>query len=403
MAKLGGSPTTADVEYTVSNYYFGFQVVQVFLVATLSGAASSAGAEIAKNPSKIFDLLSTSIPKSSNFYLSYIIVQGLGVVAGLLANVAGLVVTPLLARFLGSTPRKLFLRWNTLKQINYGTVFPIYTNLLIIAMVYSVVAPLVTLFSVVGLYFFYVAYRYNILFVYDTGPDTKGLLFPRALQQLFVGLYIGEVCLIGLVATAMGKQFKGAIGPLILLILLLIVTALYHVALNAAFAPLLKFLPKDLDAEERRASTLKESAVETPTADKGTTETQEDAPLPIVLAPKHPKPNMLTKFLKPHIYADYATMRRLMPHDMLQEQDLDDVLIKDAYLPPSVWAELPRLIIPRDPAGISGPEVLESGKVVPITDAGATLNEKNKIVLDEERMGELFFQEKSQRMRYEAA
>lgn len=396
----------------MSNYYFAFQVVQVFLVTTLSGSASSAGAQIAQDPSQVFNLLATSIPKSSNFYLSYIIVQGLGVVSGLLANIGGLIVTPLLARFLGSTPRKLFLRWNKLNQINYGTVFPIYTNLLVIAVVYSVVAPLVTLFSVFGLYLFYIAYRYNILFVYDTGPDTKGLLFPRALQQLFVGLYIGEVCLIGLVATAMGKQFKGAIGPLILLILLLIVTALYHVALNSAISPLLKFLPKDLDAEERLARTMTtETSANPAIAEKGEEPVsavdtpkepimEQDSP---ILAPKHPKPNMLTKFLKPHIYANYATMRRLMPHDILAEHELDDVLLRDAYLPPSVWAEVPRLIVPRDPAGISGPEVLESGKVVPITDAGATLDEKNKIVLDEEKMSELFFQDKTQRMRHEAA
>jgi hypothetical protein len=60
------------------------------------------------------------------------VLQGLGVVSGMLASVAGLVVKPLLAKFLGSTPRKLFLRWNSLSALNYGTVFPIYTNLLVI-------------------------------------------------------------------------------------------------------------------------------------------------------------------------------------------------------------------------------------------------------------------------------
>jgi calcium permeable stress-gated cation channel len=368
------------------------------LVATLSGAASAAGAQIAQDPSSVASLLSISIPKSSNFYLSYIVVQGLGVVAGLMANVSGLIVTPLLARFLGSTPRKLFLRWNTLNTVNYGTVFPIYTNLLIIAMVYAVVAPLVTAFSVIGLYFFYFAYRYNIMYVYDTGPDTRGLLYPRAMQQLFVGLYVGEICLVGLVATSMGKGSKGSVGPLILLILLLVFTALYNVALNSAISPLLQYLPKDLNAEERLAREMtKGSSNDAALAEKG------EEPAPVILAPKHPKPNMITEFLKPHIYADYATMRRLMPDEMLEEQDLDDVLVRDAYLPPSVWADPMRLILPRDPAGISGPEVLACGKIIPITDAGATLNEKNKIVVDDEQMSELFFQEKTQRMRYEAA
>jgi calcium permeable stress-gated cation channel len=132
LAKLSGAPTHADVEYKVSNYYFGFQVVQVFLVATLSSAASGAAEQLIKNPGQVFSLLGSSIPTASNFYLSYIIVQGLGVVSGLLANVSGLIVKPLLAKFLGSTPRKLFTRWNGLNSIKYGTVFPIYTNLLVI-------------------------------------------------------------------------------------------------------------------------------------------------------------------------------------------------------------------------------------------------------------------------------
>jgi hypothetical protein len=132
MAKVGGSPTTADVEYVVSNYFFAFQVVQVFLVTTLSSGAASAAAEIVQNPAKAVDVLSTALPAANNFYLSYIILQGLGVFSGVLAALSGLVVRPLMAMFLGSTPRKLFIQWNKLTIMQYGTVFPIYTNLLVI-------------------------------------------------------------------------------------------------------------------------------------------------------------------------------------------------------------------------------------------------------------------------------
>jgi calcium permeable stress-gated cation channel len=132
MAKLGGAPTQADVEYRVSNYYFAFQVVQVFLVTTLTSAISGSIMDIIKTPSSAIKILASSIPTANNFYLSYMVLQGLGVVSGMLASVAGLVVKPLLAKFLGSTPRKLFLRWNSLSALNYGTVYPIYTNLLVI-------------------------------------------------------------------------------------------------------------------------------------------------------------------------------------------------------------------------------------------------------------------------------
>jgi len=397
MAKLGGSPTRGDVEYTVSNYYFAFQVIQVFLVTTLTSAASGAVSDILKKPSTAASLLSTQLPKASNFYLSYLVLQGLGVFAGMLVGIAGLFITPILAKFLGSTPRKLFQRWNRLAGLSWGTVYPVYVNLLVIAIAYSIIAPLVTGFAAIGIFLFYFAFRYNILYVYDTNADTKGLLYPRALQQLFVGLYIAQICIIGLLAVALPRG-KGAIGPFVLMILLLVITVLYHMSLNAALSPLLKYLPKTLHAEEMRIANAENGGYQ-----NGKDEEKESPELveTAANAPRHPKPNMLTKFLKPHIYNDYATMRRLVPEHVTPDDEIDDGLIKVAYLSPSVWDEVPRLIVPRDAGGISGNEVVESGKIVPITDAGATLNEKNNIVVDDAKMGELFFLEKQQRMKYE--
>jgi hypothetical protein len=277
----------------------------------------------------------------------------------------------------------------------------------------------VTAFSALGLYFFYFAYRYNIMYVYSTGVDTKGLLYPRALQQLFVGLYIAEVCMIGLVAVSFGKNHNAAIGPLILLILLLVVTVLYNVALNSAIAPLLRYLPKSVAAEEHRAAAEGEAgaaaadaaAAAGPDA-KLAADEAEPANGATAVAPaagEGPPPSRLTKFLKPHVYADYAHLRRLMPAAVSDDRgeatgeatgaSETTSIGRDAYLGPGVWAEPARLIVPRDAAGVSGTEVRESGKVVPITDGGATLGEKNEIVVDEDAMGELYWKEKSQRLR----
>ena len=132
MAKVSGDPSQSAIELTTQNYYFAFQVVQVFLVATIGSAAASSVAEIIKQPSMVTSLLSTEIPKASNFYLSYIILQGLGVVAGVLLGLAGLVIAFVLAKLLDTTPRKMYNRWKTLGSMGMGTVYPIYTNLLVI-------------------------------------------------------------------------------------------------------------------------------------------------------------------------------------------------------------------------------------------------------------------------------
>lgn len=75
MAKLGGAPSAAAVELTTQNFYFAFQVVQVFLVVTLASSAASVVTKIIQDPTSAPQLLATRIPKVSNFYISYIVLQ----------------------------------------------------------------------------------------------------------------------------------------------------------------------------------------------------------------------------------------------------------------------------------------------------------------------------------------
>lgn len=132
MAKKGGCPSLATIELRTQSYYFLFQVIQVFLVTTFTSAASAVGAKIAKDPGKTPELLASNIPHASNFFLSYLIVQGLTVSAMALAQVIGVVVFRILGKILDNTPRKMYKRFTTLAGLGWGTVFPIYTNLCVI-------------------------------------------------------------------------------------------------------------------------------------------------------------------------------------------------------------------------------------------------------------------------------
>jgi calcium permeable stress-gated cation channel len=132
MAKKGGCPSLATIELRTQSYYFLFQVIQVFLVTTFTSAASAVGAKIAKEPAKTPELLASNLPHASNFFLSYLIVQGLTVSAGALAQVIGIIVFRILGKILDNTPRKMYKRFTTLAGLGWGTVFPIYTNLCVI-------------------------------------------------------------------------------------------------------------------------------------------------------------------------------------------------------------------------------------------------------------------------------
>lgn len=129
MAKLGGEVTRSAVELKCQSWYMAFQVVQVFLVMTFASGAASAVTNIINDPSSATTLLAENLPKASNFFISYIIVLGIGIAAGDLLNIGALVGFLLLGRFLDKSPRKIFKRYITLAGLGWGSLYPKFGNL----------------------------------------------------------------------------------------------------------------------------------------------------------------------------------------------------------------------------------------------------------------------------------
>ncbi|KAL4872516.1 hypothetical protein BDV12DRAFT_133637 [Aspergillus spectabilis] len=412
MAKIGGAPSLAAVELTTQNFYFLFQVVQVFLVVTLASSASSVVTSIINDPTSATSLLANKIPTASNFYISYIVLQGLSFSSGALLQITGLIIGKILGRFLDNTPRKMYKRWSNLAGLGWGTVYPAFTLLVVIAITYSCIAPLVLGFATIGLYLFYFAYRYNLLYVSNANIDTQGKNFARALQHITVGCYLLVVCLIGLFAIGTGAKII-ALGPLILMIILLIVMIIYHLSLNQALDPLINYLPKNLEAEEeallsREATTFSAttngehdgvpatssgvnghenghevSVDNVDSAEKGLTQT----------SPPEPKANFLVKYLRPDKYSGYHQLRKLVTNGT-DATSYPPEVEHNAYYHPAISSQPPLLWIPRDEMGISTQEVRHTGRVIPITDEDAWLDEKNHIHWDVDKGVPPIFEEK---------
>ncbi|KAJ9136442.1 DUF221 domain-containing protein [Pleurostoma richardsiae] len=384
-AKLSGEPSYSRVELFTQNSYFAFQVIQVFLVTTMTSAASAVVKQIIDKPGSVTSLLANNLPKASNFYMSYFIVQGLTVASGVISQVVGFAIFTLMYKYLAGTPRALYTKWANLSAISWGSTLPVYTNITVIAITYAGIAPLVLGWAFVGMSLFYFAWRYNVLFVTDTQIDTRGLIYPRAIKQLFTGIYLAEICFIGLFGASV------AIGPLVLMIAFLIFTILFHFSINSILDPLLYNLPQSLLAEEeaRRADLEAVGAAPSPDGlDAGSNKKTWSGKTEAVTK----KPNFLVKFLKPWIYSDYFALRELVPsyetHTYLEE--IED----NAYFPPAVTSTPPLLWIPSDEAGVSRQEVAHTSKVIPITDEGCTLNEKNKLVWDQDTSRPPIWEEK---------
>jgi Mg2+/Co2+ transporter CorB len=119
--------------FTQSSYFF-FQLIQVFLIQTLTNAASTALVQIAQQPGQVFNILSSALPTASNFYISYFIVQGLTIATSVVTQVVGFFVFTLLYKLLAKTPRAMYKKWTSLSALSWGSLLPVYTNIAVISM-----------------------------------------------------------------------------------------------------------------------------------------------------------------------------------------------------------------------------------------------------------------------------
>lgn len=167
------------------------------------------------------------------------------------------------------------------------------------------------------------------------------------------------------------------------MIVFLIFTALYQISLNSAMAPLLSYLPKSLGAEEQRLLDADNGVYEAENYAEGSAkEARATNGAQEVGSAPHKKPNFFVKWLRPDIYTDYETMRRMVPKDIAIHYT--PPVEETAFFNPAITTITPLLWIPRDPMGISRQEVRDTGKVIPITDHGAYLDEKNNVCWDAE-------------------
>ena len=137
MAKLSGEVSLPRVELKTQSWYMAFQVIQVFLITTFASGAAAVVAQIISHPATATTLLAENLPKASNFYISYFILQGLGIASGDLLNIGALAMLTVVGKFLDKTPRKMFKRFITLAGLGWGSLYPKFGNLGVIGMPYS--------------------------------------------------------------------------------------------------------------------------------------------------------------------------------------------------------------------------------------------------------------------------
>lgn len=261
-----------------------------------------------------------------------------------------------------------------------------------IALSYSCIAPLVLGFATVGFFFLYIAFRYNIFFTLGTKVSTHGRSYIRALQQLTVGIYLAEGCLIGLFAIGTaGDPISSA--PLVLMVIFLIGTVIWQMQLQQATQKLTVSLPHDSLAEEYTELHADRPGIVESEAEKGMARdsniiAQYQAPRPPTGTPQPPTGMMerIKAFMFPTKYDSAAVLAKHVLSPSLAEpvRPYTERERQEAYMHPAVISECPVIWIPRDTYGLSRQEIIDSRKSVghegfKMSDEAAWLDSRGKM------------------------
>lgn len=372
-------------------WYYAFQIIQVFLVTALSSSATAFIPKIINEPHHVPQLLADNIPKSSNFYLTYFILQGLASSVKAIMNWSDLFEYLFFEAFVYKTPRDKYQQYTSLKGIAWGKVYPKFTNFIIIALVYSCISPLVLGFATVGLSLFYYAYKYNLLFVVQPKLETKGKCYTRALQQILTGIYIGELCLIGLFGLRKAK------GPSVLVIILFFGTIAYHVLTNRYLKPLEDHFPDSMllgeNADPEQEALL--AGAEEGRAE-GDDEAHGNSRVQHIGRELHVPQKVLdpiARFFEPHVYASRKAMTAFIEHTAAESDpppQYSEEDIQNAYKNPSLKSKTPVLWLPKDDNGLSKKEIESlAADGIEATDQGAWVDAKGEVDFDRDRLREL--------------
>jgi len=121
--------------------------------------------------------------------------------------------------------------------------------LVVIALGYMLISPIINGLACVTFFLFFMLYKYLFLWQFDqpASGETGGLFFPKAIQHIFVGLYIQQVCLAALFFLAQNSHKKpSAVAEGALMVVLIIFTIAFHMIINNSYNPLRYALPLSL-------------------------------------------------------------------------------------------------------------------------------------------------------------
>lgn len=196
LARLKGYPSEGIIEKDVQKYLFLFLFVQLFLIVTLATGLPSLVARMLVNTSEGAITLANSLPRATNFFISYLVASFLMSSGGALLHVEALL-SRIWQGLWHVSPRSRLNAYLHFPSLPWGSLYPLLANICSITLTYALVSPLILLYAIAGYAVMFLAYKYCIIYCHVPKCNADGEYYPRAMFQLLSGIYCQEISLLG--------------------------------------------------------------------------------------------------------------------------------------------------------------------------------------------------------------
>ncbi|CAK9082789.1 unnamed protein product [Durusdinium trenchii] len=204
----------SSAQLQLQKTYFAFLVIFVLLVTSFAQGLITTLLYVAQQPTAIIPLLAKSLPLTSRFYVNYIVLGWVSCFCELLRP-APLVMYLSLHEFFSEQDA---LARAEEDSVMMGTRVARSTFMLVIALVFCSICPLVLLVAAVYFLVERLSHGYLMLSAEPRAGDSGGELFVQALKQIHTGLLIYVLLMIG-VLSPRGWQFGVLLTPNLFLVM----------------------------------------------------------------------------------------------------------------------------------------------------------------------------------------
>ncbi|OJT11675.1 Calcium permeable stress-gated cation channel 1 [Trametes pubescens] len=213
---IQGLPARSWIEFSIMKKYFLFLLVNVIFIFLVASTYWQLVRDLTNSPAKGIEKLADALAagKARHFFVSYVILQGIGLMPLQLLNLGILIPRMFYRLFITRTPRD-FAELNAPPMINYGIVYPQAILIFVITLLYSVIQPLILVFGAVYFGVAYVVYKYKLLFVFYKPYESQGQAWPITFVRLIWGVLIFIVFMIGLFILKKSFILASLLAPLL--------------------------------------------------------------------------------------------------------------------------------------------------------------------------------------------